>query len=306
MSNLQLHSRTAHSSWAGLGNRGFALRDLLAIVCMATMLGTFGAVWLGTLGREREAILCLTNGRQMMRAFALYAQDYDGLLAGNEDDSAAPPGHNWFRGDVRGLSNLTNQFAAGDPGINVLAPYANDSRIWKCPADPTTVRVGGVQMPTVRSVSMNGAVGTVCNTFPGFHNGTQRLATHGPWLDGNHGHTRGSKFRTFGRDGDFVLPAETFVFIDEHPPSINDGHFGHPAYTPLNPELSVVRWVDYPALYHGQAGGITYADGHAEMRRWRALRFPSTGIPAAAVTAAQRADWEWLALRATQTLRSGD
>ena len=286
-----------------LANRGFALRDLLAMISVAALLGIPFAAWLGILGTARDGIVCLTNGRQMMRAFALYAQDYDGLLAGNEDDSGAPQGHSWFSGDVRGLPNVTNQFAAGDPKVNVLAPYVKDLRIWKCPADTGSVRVGGVQMPTVRSVSMNGAVGTVCNSFPGGHTGAQRLATHGPWLDGVHGHTRGSKFRTFGRDSEFILPAETFVFIDEHFPSINDGHFGHPGYTSQNPTLSTIRWIDYPAVFHGQAGGITFADGHAEIRRWRALRYPSVALPTSAVTPAQRADWEWLAIRSTQALR---
>lgn len=286
-----------------LAHRGFVLRDLLALISVAGLLGIPFAAWLGILGQRQDGLVCLTNGRQMMRAFALYAQDYDGLLAGNEDDNTAPQGHSWFSGDVRSLSNVTNQFAAGDPKINVLAPYVKDLRIWKCPADPATVRVGGVQMPTIRSVAMNGAVGTTCSTFPGMHTGTQRLATHGPWLDGAHGHTRGSKFRTFGRDGEFVFPAETFVFSDEHFNSINDGHFGHPGYAPENPTLSAVRWVDYPAVFHGESGGITFADGHAELRRWRALRYPSTGLPGSVVTAAQRADWEWLAIRSSQALR---
>ncbi len=286
-----------------LADRGFVLRDLLAIILMTAMLGTLCTAWLGVLGKRQDGIICLTNGRQMMRAFAMYAQDYNGLLAGNEDDSGPSQGHAWFSGNVRSPSNVTNQLVAGDPRVNFLAPYAMDLRIWKCPADSATVSVGGVRMPTVRSVSMNGAVGTVCKGFPSIHTAVQNVATHGPWLDGNHGNTRGSKFRTFGRDSECVFPAETFVFIDEHFNSINDGHFGQPGYAPENPTLSSIRWVDYPAVFHGQAGGITFADGHAETRRWRALRYPSEGLPQSVVSAAQRADWEWLAVRATQPLR---
>ena len=119
-----------------LANRGFALRDLLAIISMTAMLGTVCTAWLGILGQRQDGIVCLTNGRQMMRAFALYAQDYDGLLAGNEDNSGGvPQGHTWFSGNVRSLPNVTNQFVAGDPKVNVLAPYVRDLRIWKCPAD---------------------------------------------------------------------------------------------------------------------------------------------------------------------------
>ena len=286
-----------------LAKRGFALRDFLATMSVAGLLGIPFAAWLGILGKGRDDIACLTNGRQMMRAFALYAQEYDRLLAGNEDDSGAPQGHTWFSGNVRALPYVTNQFVAGDPRVNQLAPYVTDLKVWKCPADPATVLVGGLRVPTVRSVAVNGAVGTVCSGFPGGHTEAARLATHGPWLDGAHGHTRGSKFRTFGRDSDFVFPAGTFVFIDEDFNSINDGHFGHPGYAPQNPTLSSARWVDYPAVFHGQAGGVTFADGHAEIRRWRALRYPLTGLPSSAVSAAQRPDWEWLGIRSTQALR---
>jgi prepilin-type processing-associated H-X9-DG protein len=61
-------------------------------------------------------------------------------------------------------------------------------------------------------------------------------------------------------------PAMTWVTIDENPESINDGWFvvnvtkGNPAG---------LQWVDYPASYHNNAGGLSFADGHAELKKWR-------------------------------------
>jgi prepilin-type processing-associated H-X9-DG protein len=278
---------------------GFALRDLLAVIAVLTLLGTFFPIWRSFSRNGRDEVMCLANGRQMMRAFALYSQDYN-LLPPNED--VAETGHNWI-GRIAGTAD-TNRFLPSDPRVNLLAPYARDGSIWKCPADRATILVGGrVRVPTVRSVSMNGAVGTVCIAWPNGHSGAPVLPTHGPWLDGVHTHLRGTKFRTFGRDSDFVVPGATFVFLDEHPPSLNDGVFAHPGYSPQNPSLSLIRWIDFPADYHGKAGGITFGDGHAEIHRWRGLRYPLTGLPNGAVVPAQRADWEWLATHATQPLR---
>ena len=58
-------------------------------------------------------------------------------------------------------------------------------------------------------------------------------------------------------------PVECFVFIDESPGTVNDGYFlcdplGDPAH-----------WIDLPAAYHNGSGGISFADGHSEIRKWR-------------------------------------
>ena len=236
-----------------------------------------------------------------MQAFALYSHDYDGLLPPNEE--ATVPGHSWFAASSGSPAELSNPLIAADPRINLLAPYAGDPKIWKCPADPAFIPFQGKRVRTVRSVAMSGAVGTVCNPWPAGHAGAPVLPNHGPWLDGAYSHRRGTKFRTFGRQSEFVQPDATIVFLDEHPPSLNDGSFGTPGYSPENPNLSTVRWVDYPAIYHGAAGGVTFSDGHAELRRWRNLRFPAVNLPSSAVLQQQRKDWEWLGTHVTQPLR---
>ncbi len=66
-------------------------------------------------------------------------------------------------------------------------------------------------------------------------------------------------------------PAKRWVFIDENQYGINDGFFV------CDPNLTV--WVDGPATYHAGAGGVSFAGGHAEVKKWkdgniRALRSP--------------------------------
>ncbi|HMO65847.1 MAG TPA: hypothetical protein PKE47_11620, partial [Verrucomicrobiota bacterium] len=69
--------------------------------------------------------------------------------------------------------------------------------------------------------------------------------------------------RLFERTTDVVKPspAQLWVFVDEHPDSINDGAF-------FNAQGSR-EWIDLPANYHNNAGGFAFADGHSEIHRWR-------------------------------------
>ena len=71
----------------------------------------------------------------------------------------------------------------------------------------------------------------------------------------------------------------TFVFIDENENSIDDGYF---AGSPGLPNF----WINVAATRHGGAGGLSYADGHSEIKGWKdkyvlhpqttgALNFPS-------------------------------
>ena len=60
-------------------------------------------------------------------------------------------------------------------------------------------------------------------------------------------------------------PAMAWVLIDEREDSINDGLF----QTDLKDRGASARIVDYPASYHGKAAGILFADGHAEIKKWR-------------------------------------
>lgn len=59
---------------------------------------------------------------------------------------------------------------------------------------------------------------------------------------------------------DIPEPAKRYVFIDEREDSINEGIFGV-----VMEEESLGDW---PASYHGNAGALTFADGHSEIKKW--------------------------------------
>jgi prepilin-type processing-associated H-X9-DG protein len=61
-------------------------------------------------------------------------------------------------------------------------------------------------------------------------------------------------------------PSQTWVLIDEREDSINDGFWvlrmeGYP-------NLASTHMVDYPASYHNGAAGLSFADGHSEVKKW--------------------------------------
>ena len=78
-----------------------------------------------------------------------------------------------------------------------------------------------------------------------------------------------TSYRIYLKDSDLRLPgpAQTFVFIDEHPDSIND-----PVLEQYMPAASVwpaaTQWCDLPASYHVGAGCLSFADGHVEAHKW--------------------------------------
>ena len=62
-----------------------------------------------------------------------------------------------------------------------------------------------------------------------------------------------------------VPPSSAWVFVDQQPDSINDSMLYINPYT----TNSTAAWDDIPASYHNGACGFCFADGHAEIKKWR-------------------------------------
>jgi prepilin-type processing-associated H-X9-DG protein len=70
-------------------------------------------------------------------------------------------------------------------------------------------------------------------------------------------------------------PVNLWVIIDENPDSVNDAAFA----VRMDPQWPATLWQDGPATYHGGGCGLSFADGHSEIKKWkdsRTLALPTT------------------------------
>ena len=79
-----------------------------------------------------------------------------------------------------------------------------------------------------------------------------------------------SPYKNINKTSDMTSPgpSKTWLLLDEREDSINDATFAvdMAGFDPVNP--AGWRIVDYPASYHNGAGGLNFADGHSEIKKW--------------------------------------
>ena len=77
-------------------------------------------------------------------------------------------------------------------------------------------------------------------------------------------------WRLFLKLSDFVNPGPslTLLFWDQREDSITWGNFGVDMTGFPNQPSQTEWWGDMPASYHNRAGGLSFVDGHAEIKRW--------------------------------------
>jgi hypothetical protein len=84
----------------------------------------------------------------------------------------------------------------------------------------------------------------------------------GGGLSGRGGWLPAPTFKVYIRESDLTDPgpANTWLFLDEHPDSINDGGFAV--------KMDSQEMIDWPAWYHNGAAGFHFTDGHSEIKKW--------------------------------------
>jgi prepilin-type processing-associated H-X9-DG protein len=78
-------------------------------------------------------------------------------------------------------------------------------------------------------------------------------------------------------------PSGIYTFIDEDERTIDDGTFRHVQSDSSN-------WIDLPAVRHGFAANLAFADGHTAPHKWKWTK-KKPGPP---VNVEDKQDQEWL------------
>jgi prepilin-type N-terminal cleavage/methylation domain-containing protein/prepilin-type processing-associated H-X9-DG protein len=220
--------------------RGFTLIELLVVIAIIAILA---ALLLPVLAKAKEkgrGIACLSNTKQLALAWLMYTQDNKERFVDG----------NWVTKDNLGWGTETintNWAVLLNPEKSFFADYLKSAGIFKCPSDVTPA----VNGRRVRSYSINGAL---------LGGGLSPNKT-GQFPTGRHYPNEGAKNMS---DLRFPGPVMTWLVVDEHPDSINDGVFMFDAAW----MKTGYYWRDLPASYHNKACGFSFADGHSEIKKW--------------------------------------
>ena len=231
---------------AGGSCRAFTLMELLTVTAVVALLAALLLPALGRAKARATRTVCLGNLRQLGLAWQMYAQENNDRLVPNgyATRQTATNVRLWVLGATHAAApehraTLTNAAFLTDPALAAFSDYVRDPTLYKCPADHGLVDGA----PKVRSYALNAYLGW---TLP--EGGGEFLLS-----------PRHRNFRTLNQVA-AAAPAERLQFVDVAPDWLCHSAFG---------VAMSAMFYQFPTAEHGRASPLSFADGHAEVRRWQ-------------------------------------
>lgn len=257
--------------FGGRPTKGFTLIELLVVIAIIAILAAMLLPALARAKRKAQAVQCVSNLKQLQLGWQLYAGDFNDIMLPNAPGNVPTTSKTWCYSanedwlPVDGNTNIALYQAS------ILAPFLGGQLgVYKCPADSIPSANG----PRIRTYSMQSQMGNILDEVYSI------TRSYNPNF---------AAFKRVTELGGLLPPVNALVFLEENMCSMNDGYLQVNDGTPLFP--------DVPGSYHIWSTGVSYADGHAEIHKWRTsvLAIPvAYGFKKNSVgTGINNVDWRW-------------
>lgn len=218
------------------------------------IIAILAAMLLPALGKAKSkanTINCISNNKQLLLCWQMYAGDNNDQLINNysfSNDKCGPEA--WVTsGTALGIGTWTGNARLDGNDLALrkgpLFNYNNSIGIYRCPADRSTV-FGAPGTLRTRSISMTTGMNfTSSPTTPPTNSFRKLTAINNPG------------------------PTEASVFVDEAANSIDNNVIGIHSGTRPDRTGGVYAYWNTPTTRHNNGAVLGFADGHAEHWKWK-------------------------------------